>query len=79
MNGDDAKPPFRVYRGRGDEAADPIEERARANAAEGERERERSSRSLGLRMRTMAQRQIGFSRSENFFTFSRSSSMARWP
>jgi LCP family protein required for cell wall assembly len=31
--GDDAKPPFRVYRGRGDEAADPIEERARANAA----------------------------------------------
>ena len=33
MAGDDAKPPFRVYRGRGDEAADPIEERARANAA----------------------------------------------
>jgi LCP family protein required for cell wall assembly len=31
--GDDAKPPFRVYRGRGDEAADPIEERARAAAA----------------------------------------------
>jgi len=31
--GNDAKPPFRVYRGRGDEAADPIEERARAGAA----------------------------------------------
>ncbi len=34
MAGNDAKPPFRVYRGRGDEAADPIEERARAGAAE---------------------------------------------
>ncbi|MDX6629062.1 MAG: polyisoprenyl-teichoic acid--peptidoglycan teichoic acid transferase [Gaiellales bacterium] len=33
MAGDDAKPPFRVYRGRGDQAADPIEERARAGAA----------------------------------------------
>lgn len=33
MAGDDAKPPFRVYRGRGDNAADPIEERARAGAA----------------------------------------------
>jgi LCP family protein required for cell wall assembly len=31
--GDDAKRPFRTYRGRGGDAGDPIEERARANAA----------------------------------------------
>jgi LCP family protein required for cell wall assembly len=31
--GDDAKRPFRTYRGRGDDAEDPIEERARAGAA----------------------------------------------
>ncbi len=33
MPGDDAKRPFRTYRGRGDDAEDPIEERARAGAA----------------------------------------------
>ena len=32
MPGDDAKRPFRTYRGRGDDAEDPIEERARAGA-----------------------------------------------
>ncbi|MDX6540442.1 MAG: polyisoprenyl-teichoic acid--peptidoglycan teichoic acid transferase, partial [Gaiellales bacterium] len=31
--GDDAKRPFRTYRGRGDDAEDPIEQRARAGAA----------------------------------------------
>jgi polyisoprenyl-teichoic acid--peptidoglycan teichoic acid transferase len=31
--GDDAKRPFRTYRGRGTDAGDPIEERARAHAA----------------------------------------------
>ncbi len=33
MPGDDAKRPFRTYRGRGSPAGDPIEERARAGAA----------------------------------------------
>ena len=33
MPGDDAKRPFRTYRGRGGDAGDPIEERARAHAA----------------------------------------------
>ncbi len=33
MPGDDAKRPYRTYRGRGGDAGDPIEERARANAA----------------------------------------------
>jgi polyisoprenyl-teichoic acid--peptidoglycan teichoic acid transferase len=33
VSGDDAKPPFRVYRGRGGNAEDPIERRARAGAA----------------------------------------------
>ena len=33
MPGDDAKRPFRVYRGRGGQAEDPIEQRARAGAA----------------------------------------------
>ncbi|HEY3612725.1 MAG TPA: LCP family protein [Gaiellales bacterium] len=33
MPGDDAKRPFRTYRGRGDDAEDPIEQRARADAA----------------------------------------------
>ena len=33
MPGDDAKRPFRTYRGRGGDAGDPIEERARARAA----------------------------------------------
>ena len=41
MPGDDAKRPFRTYRGRGDDAEDPIEERARAAR------RRRSARGAG--------------------------------